>query len=160
MGHIKQNDSRLLEPIQKIGCFFRSCGIIAENKTGKELSAEKINAVWKWAKDVEYIDKNDNVRFSAPIATRFLRELGDEKGRFIEVGTFRGGKTTFYVSIRKCNPELMRIDALIQKIIQGGPSRTHFRVVNKNGALIEDPHAPPINPLSIEYSILYAYIAE
>ena len=158
MDHIKQNDERLLEPIQKIGCFFRSCGIIAENKTGKNLFPEEITKTWEWAKEVGYIDKRDNIKFSAPIATRFLKILGD-KGRFVEVGLFKDGETVFYDSIKQ-TPKLMRIDALIQKIIQGGPSKTHFRVVDNSGFLIEDPHTPPIKPLSIEYSILYAYLDE
>lgn len=155
MEHIKQNDERLLEDIQKIGCFFRSCGIIAENHTNKNLTVEQINNGWKYAKEKGLIDKKNNVVTSAPIINYFLKELGD-KGRFIEIGIFQNGKTFFYSSIR--DTVYCHIDALIQKIKQNGKSKTHFRVVDKMGELIEDPHLPPIKVQGIYYSILYAYI--
>lgn len=157
MKLMKQNDEKLYPVIQKVGCFFRSCGIIAELKCGKKLEADQINRTWDWARRQGYVDNNNDVRNSAVIATQFLRELGDDTGRFVEVGTFRDGVTQFYFGIRNGSPELCKIDALIQKIKQNGPSKYHFRVVDKSGKLLEDPHEPEINVVSVEYSILYAY---
>ena len=156
MNHIKQNNPECKTVIQKVGCFFRSCGLIAEYQTGKYLSVKQINDTWEWAKGTGRIDEENCIKDSASIATRFLRALGDG-GCFCEVGTFRGGVTYWYPSIPKDD---RRADALIQKIRQGGPSVTHFRVVNKNGGLIEDPHDPPLKVLDIYYSILYEYIPE
>ena len=155
MAHIKQNDSRCIPAMQKIGCFVRSCGLIAELRTGRDLTAEQINALWAWGKEARRIDENDNVKDSASIATRALRMLGDG-GRFVEVGTFKDGVATYYPSVRGTG--FARADALIQKIRQGGQSVTHFRVVDARGNLIEDPHEPPIQPRGIFYTILYAYI--
>ena len=152
---IKQNDARCIPPMQAIGCFVRSCGLVAEYKTGKALSAEQINALWTKSKEHSYIDINDNVKQSAPIINMALAMLGDS-GRFIEIGTFKDGITYFYPSIPTAQ---WKIDALIQKIKQGGKSITHFRLVDKAGNLIEDPHEPPIRPISIYYSILYHYTA-
>lgn len=152
---VKQNDKKCLEVIQKIGCFFRSCGNIAEIKTGRNLTAKQINDCWKWAKNTKRINDDDDVVDSASIATRFLRVLGDD-GKFVEVGTFKQGVTSFYPAYKFT--ELARIDALIQKISQNGPSKTHFRVVDNFGNVLEDPHEPAIKPTGIYYSILYAYI--
>lgn len=157
MNFIKQNDPECYPIIQKSGCFFRSCGLIAEIRTGKLLTAEQLNNIWDWAKNVGYINREDNVQDSAGIANMFLRELGNNSGKFIEVGTFSQGKTTYYPSIKKYTPDLCRIDALIQKIKQNGPQGTHFRPVTKAGDVIEDPHEPPIHCQGIYYSILYAY---
>jgi len=40
--------------------------------------------------------------------------------------------------------EERRMDVCIQKIKQGGLQGIHFRLVNKDGKLIEDPHNPAI----------------
>lgn len=151
--HIKQNDIRCKHPIPEIGCFFRSCGLIAEYKTCKELSASHINDTWDWAKDTKRIDSKDDIKDSASIATRFLRCLGD-KGRFIEVGLFRDGASQYYPAFR--GTPLARCDALIQKIETKGLYGTHFRVVSKFGTVVEDPHEPEIKGKPL-YSILYAY---
>lgn len=156
MAHIKQNDSRCIPVMQHIGCFARSCGLLAELRTRRNLTAEQINALWAWGKETGNIDGNDNVRDSASLATHALRMLGDG-GRFVEVGTFKDGVTTYYPSVR--GTDFARADALIQKIRQGGRSVTHFRVVDARGNLIEDPHEPPIQPRGIFYTILYAYIS-
>lgn len=157
MKYLKQNDSKLLKDIQDVGCFFRCCGLIAEIKTGKVLTADELNNTWKWAKDTRRIDTDNNLRDAASVATRFLRILGDQTGHIIEIGLFKDGLTTFYPSIEKYNPELCKIDFLIQKIKQNGPSGTHFRLVDKSGRLIEDPHEPAIKSQGIIYSILFTY---
>ncbi len=154
MEHIKQNDPRLNEKIQKIGCFFISCANVAQMKAQKKLSPEQIEEVWKWSKEEKLIDSQDNITDSASIINRFLRVL-DFQGHFAEVGIFKDGKTSFYPSVQNKH---RHIDALIQKIKQGGKSKTHFRVVNNAGELLEDPHEPPIKALDIYYSILYAFI--
>lgn len=158
MDYIKQNTSGLIIEIQKIGCFFRSALHMAELKTGKSLSIAKINELWVTCKQLGYIGERNGepncVLDSAKIATLALRRLGDEKGRFVEVGTFTQ-KTNFYPSI---NPNYRYVDYLIQKIHQAGPSKTHFRNVYHDGTLEWDPHKPEITPTSIDYSILYIYL--
>lgn len=151
--HIKQNDERLLTAIREIGCFFRCCGIIAENATGKSLLPGQINSVWLWALENGHIDGEHNIRASAPIATKFLQTLGESGRKFVEVGTFADGRTQFYPGV---SPGLRRIDALIQKYTQSGPSKYHFIVVDKEGRTVEDPHDPPIKKKCVLYSILYA----
>lgn len=152
---IKQNDKKCKKIIQEIGCFFRCCGLIAEFRTGRSLTAKQINDTWKWAKDTKRINDNDDVVDSASIATRFLRVLGDD-GRFVEVGQFTNGRTSYYPAYKFT--ELARIDALIQKIKQNGPNKTHYRVIDRFANLLEDPHEPPINATGVYYSILYAYV--
>lgn len=154
MRHIKQNDPDCLPVMQKIGCFVRSCGLVAEYHTGKSLSAGQINELWETAKRKGFVNGSDDVVASAPIINLALRMLGD-KGRFIEVGIFAEGKTSYYPSVQE---KYRSIDALIQKIKQSGPSGTHFRLVDKAGYLIEDPHDPEIKVKGICYSILYHYI--
>ena len=150
---IKQNDKNCMKVVQDIGCFVRTCGLVAEYKVDACLTASQINSLWIWGKENYYINQDNNVVNSEALINRALTMLGG-KGRFIEVGTFVGGKTNYYPAIP---PKYRHIDACIQKIAQGGPSGTHFRLVDKDGGLIEDPYEPPIKPLGIFYSILYAY---
>lgn len=158
MKYIKQNDSGLYLPIQKIGCFFRAALHMAELHEEKALTINQINALWDAAHALGYIGvhngESECVLNSAKIGNLALRKLGNTKGQFIEVGSFAGGRTNFYPAI---SPALYRVDYLIQKIRQGGPSKTHFRNVKNDGTLEWDPHEPEIVPLSIDYSILYIY---
>lgn len=154
MQHIKQNDQRLGEFMQQSGCFIRCGGLIAEYKTGKSLTADQINQIFEYSKRFSFIDSKNLVTDSAGIANLALKALGD-KGRFVEVGTFEDGETKWYDWVK--GTKWARADALIQKIRQGGPQGTHFRVVNNRGKLIEDPHTPEIAVKGIYYSILYAY---
>lgn len=153
--HVKQNDTKCLPIIREVGCFFRSCGLIAEYKTFKSLNAYQINKTWEWAKETGRIDEENNIRDSASIATRFLRELGD-KGSFVEVGTFKEGILTIYPAYK--GTDMQCFDALIQKVKTDGPIGTHFRPVDKMGVCIEDPHEPRIRATAIYYSILYKYV--
>ena len=182
MNHIKQNDKDCLPVIQTSGCRFRCDGLAAEYRTGRALTAAQLNAVWIWAQDTNRIGSEQPVncgvkrneafnpkcpkcphwsdckfnceKDGASIATRFLRELGDN-GRFAEVGTVRNGAVSWYPAISEKN---RRMDACIQKIKQGGPQGTHFRLAGTDGALIEDPHDPPVAKLGIIYTVIYAYI--
>lgn len=151
---IKQNDSRLLPVIRKIGCFVRSCGAIAELKAGRELSAEQINELWEWAKKSGNVDRNDNVKHSAPIITHAYRMLGF-KGTFFEVATFKNGRINYYGSVGEGlrNAEKW----YIQKIKTNGPEGTHFRNVDYEGKLLFDPYEPEVNSQGVFYSIVYAY---
>lgn len=151
--HIKQNDVGCIDIMRKSGCFVRSCGLVAEYQTGEKLSVAQVNDLWLYGKTRHYINNQDNVVESAPIINYALKLLGS-KGRFYEVGTFSKGKTSWYPSVPV---EMRRSDAVIQKIKQGGPQKYHFRVVDKKGNLIEDPHEPPLKVLGVEYSILYCY---
>lgn len=153
--HIKQNDYRCLPEIRDIGCFFRSCGLIAEYKTYRDLTVKQINDTWLWAKENKYINEENCVVKSAPIATRFLELLGD-KGKFVEVGTFKDGVLEYYPAYK--GTDLARGDAFIQKVKTDGKEGTHFRPVDKYGVLVEDPHEPRIRAVSIFYSIIYAYV--
>lgn len=152
---IKQNDPNCLPVVQRIGCFVRACGAMAEFATGEELTADQINDLWNWAKKTGNVDHEDNVKHSAPIATRALRILGNEHGQFVEVATFTRGRMNYYASVgeglKKC-PKYY-----IQKIKTNGPVGTHFRNIDNEGKLLFDPHAPEINSQGIFYSIVYAY---
>lgn len=152
---IKQNDKRCLPVIQKIGCFVRSSGALAEFKTGKKLTAEQINELWKWAKKSGHINHDNVVKHSAPIATHALRMLGDEHGQFIEIATFTKGKMNYYGSVTEDLKELPK--SFIQKIKTEYTDGTHFRVVGPDGSVMFDPYEPPIKALDIYYSIVYAY---
>ncbi len=155
MKLIYQNDTRLYPVIRSIGCFVRSCGGIAELKTGRALTAGQINELWDWAKASGNVNRENNVRRSAPIATKALRMLGD-KGSFVEVATFQNGRTSYYASV---SPEMRaRPKSYIQKIKTGGTEGTHFRVVGYDGEVLFDPYNPPPKALSIFYSIIYAYV--
>lgn len=152
--HVKQNHPDHLPIMQKSGCFVRSAGLVAEIHSGGTLKPDQVNGLWIWGKNRGFINQADEVVESAPLINQALKMLGVANGKFFEVGTFRNGKTSWYPSV----PESMRYaDAVIQKVRQGGPQKYHFRVVDKRGKLIEDPHDPPIKVLGIEYSILYCY---
>lgn len=152
MEHIKQNDEGLYSDIQKIGCFFRSALLLAEIQTGKNLDVDTINKLWRRCKSLGLINGDNDVVRSAGIATLALRELGDQ-GFIHEIAVFKNGVTTWYSGVNH------RIDYFIQKIKQNGPSKTHFRVVDKYGTLVEDPHRPAILCQGIIYSICYQYEA-
>lgn len=157
MELLKQNNQHLNKEIQKIGCFFRCAQAIAEMKTKTPLSTAQINAMWTWGKKNNHVDENlDMIHGAVPFANKAMAYL-QHQGKFVEVGTFKNGRTFFYPSIPK---EMRRSDALIQKIRQRPPSNNpyHFRVVNKEGVVIFDPYTPPIKALRIEYSILFAFI--
>jgi hypothetical protein len=189
--HIKQNVKDCLPIIQSSGCRFRCDGLAAEYKTGKSLTADQLNETWKWAQDTNRIGKDQPIvcgikrndafnpkcpkcahwndcKFNceldgASIATRFLRLLGDS-GSFSEVGTIdKTGTIRWYPNTAENN---RRMDAVIQKIHQGGPQGTHFRFVDEKYKLIEDPHSPPLTvvptkelPTGIYYMVIYSYIS-
>lgn len=151
---VKQNDKDCLPIVQRIGCFVRSCGAMAEMKTEKELTAKQINELWNWGKKSGHINLDDIVKHSAPIATQALKMLGGS-GRFIEIATFKDGKMNYYGSVTE---EFKRLPKFyIQKIKTNGHEGTHFRNVDFNGNLIFDPHYPDIKPEGIFYSIVYVY---
>lgn len=151
---IKQNAEGLLPIIQKSGCFFRASCHMAELAVQKVLTKEQINAIYEQAKNKNYIDQNDDVMQSAPIANIALRALGSA-GRFQEVATFKNGKLNWYSAI----PEGQRIaNYYIQKGKQNGPQKVHFYNVTKSGETIWDPHAPAIKITGIIYTICYRFI--
>lgn len=150
--HIKQNDSRCLEKIQKIGCFVRSCGLVAEYKTGKKLTVEQVNEMWNEGVEEGIINSKDDLVNPAAMITKALRKLGDS-GKYVEVGTIRNGVMSLYHWV---NVDLYP-DAFIKKISQGGPSKYHFVLSNEVGETVEDPHDPPIYELGVEYIICYRY---
>lgn len=152
---IKQNNPECLQIIQKIGCFVRSCGAIAELKEMKQFTANQINELWLWAKKSGNIDHNDDVKHSAPIATHALRMLGNETGRFVEVATFKNGRMNYYASIPDSWKTLPK--SYIQKVKTDGQIGTHFRVINCEGGLLFDPYEPEVKVQDLFYSIVYAY---
>lgn len=151
---IKQNDPRLKPVIQKMGCFVRSCGAVAEIKAGKTLSFRQINELWDWSKRKGYINKNDDVMRSAPIITKAYEMLGF-KGLFLEIATFKDGKMNYYGSISESLKRYPK--SYIQKIETDGEIGTHFRVVDFEGVKLFDPYEPDIEPKKILYSIVYAF---
>lgn len=148
---IKQNDKSLKSVIQKIGCYYRCCAAIAELKTKKELTAEQLNDGWKWAKKNGHINTNDDLldKHAEFIINYFLEILGDQ-GIVREIGIFDSGIFVWY-------GEESDGDFFIQKIIQGGPSKTHFRIVDKYGILVWDPYEPSIKVKGVVYSRIFKY---
>lgn len=157
MYHIKQNNIGCRAEVSEYGCFYRSCGLIAEIKSGKNLKLYQINDGWTICKDKGFIDEKDNVKDSAGIINYFWNEVFEMPGKFIEIGTFKNGTVNYYGWVAK-NRDCQSIDALIQKIRCNGYYGTHFRVVNKRGELLEDPHEPEINVQEVCYSILYHFV--
>lgn len=153
MEYIKQNASGLYIDIQKIGCFFRSALHMAEMEAHKALTESEINKLWDFAKRCKYINAENNVITSAPIANLAAEKLG-LKGRFIEVAVFKDGQMNWYSSIPNSQ---RRVDYWIKKIKQNGPSKTHFLNVNKYGQEEWDPHEPAINEIGVYYTICYIY---
>lgn len=152
---IKQNHPDCLEVIRRVGCFARAAMYIGELVTGIVLTADQINEIWTWAIENNFITRGEhNVRESAPIINRVL-EITGHPGRVYEVGTFSKGALSWYPSVPI---SMRRPDYLIQKIKQGGPEKTHFRNVTRNGKLLWDPHDPEIKVKGIFYSIIYVYV--
>lgn len=158
MYHIKQNNIGCRKEVSEYGCFYRSCGLIAEFKSGKNLKLSQINDGWTICKDKGFIDSNDNVKDSAGIINYFWNDVFEMPGKFIEIGTFKNGVTSYYGWLSTADKEYRKIDALIQKIKCNGTYGTHFRPVNKKGLLLEDPHEPEINVQEVCYSILYHFV--
>ena len=162
---IYQNDDNCITDVRKIGCFVRSCGIIAEckynelytasNEEDRLLTAQDINKMWRYGKELGIIDEDNRLINSAKMATFALRLLGDNDGRFIEIATKKNGEMDLYGWARKKG---YVPDSFIQKILQNGPSKTHFRVVDKNDNLQLDPHNPPIKMVEPVYTICYKYV--
>lgn len=154
---IKQNYKYCLPEVQKIGCFVRSCGAVAELFMHKELTATQINDLWIWGKKSGNIDFNDNVKHSAPIITKALKML-EGTGQFIEVATFRNGRLNYYQSVNESLKQ--RKKYFIQKIETNGKIGTHFRVVSGDGSLLFDPFFPDVEVKKILYSIVYVFVEE
>lgn len=152
---IKQNHVKCYPVIQRVGCFCRSCGGVAEFITGQELSAEQINQLWDWGKHNGFIDLKDEIKASAPIINRALQVLGGT-GKVYEIGTFRG-KMNYYKGVSETMKK--RPKYYIQKI-QTANKNAHFRIVNYDGKVIFDPYDPAPKAIKIEYSIIYAYNGE
>lgn len=159
MYHIKQNNIGCRKEIQEYGCFYRSCGLIAEIKSGRNLTVSHLNEGWDYCKSKGYISPSDNVVDSAAIINYFWNDVFNLPGKFVEIGTFKNGYTNYYGWVQK-NKEYQRIDALIQKIGCNGYYGIHFRPVSKKGVLLEDPHEPEINVQQVFYSILYHFTKE
>lgn len=154
---VKQNHPQCMPIIRRVGCFVRSCGALAELKTGRRLKPKEINKLWIFGKSSKLIDRNDNVIESAPLATEALRVLGDN-GRFIEIATFKNGVMNYYSWVTPQMKEKKKW--FIQKIKTNGQIGTHFRVVNHEGKLIFDPYEPECTVQSIFYSVVYIYLEE
>lgn len=154
--YLKQNSAGLHPIIQHSGCFFRAALYMAEKKTGGRLNTAQINALWDQAKASGFIDAEDNIVQSAPIANLALKTLGG-KGRFVEVAVFKGGVISWYSSVPK---NQRRADFFIQKGKQNGPQKYHFYNVSKFGEVIWDPHAPAIRITEVKYTICYRFDEE
>lgn len=155
MKYLKQNSSGLYLQIQKIGCFFRAALHMAELRAQKALTIDQINHLWDAAKKLHYIgDINGNkdcVITSAAIANLGLKAL-NFPGRFVEVAVFKAGTMHWYVP-----KDQQQCQYFIQKIAQGGPSKTHFKNVKADGVLEWDPHDPEILATGVYYTICYRY---
>lgn len=149
---IYQNDPLLYPTIQEVGCFFRSALKVSELYSLRDLTHEEINTIWDNAKNLNYIDNNDDIQKSSSIINLGFEQLGLHY-KAVEVGTFENGSITFYSWVEKY-PHYKHFTALIQKV-KTENFNTHFRVVDKRGKVIFDPYYPQPNIKSIYYSILY-----
>jgi hypothetical protein len=133
--------------INKVGCFFISIADICQIKVGRLLSPEQINATWNWAKEKNYITKDDLISNSVEIANHFLKLLGDN------------GEWKFVKSIDKAGPssETNQDLAFIQKIYRG-PEKYHFKVVDGNNNTVTDPWTNPLSGDTIRTDV-FKYIA-
>ena len=158
----KQNTPGLHPDIQTSGCFFMASLWMAEQKAKENgllhcyLTKTQINRLWEMGKAAGFITSDNNVKSSAGIANLALKELG-VTGRFVEVATFSLGIMQWYRSVPDAE---RRADYYIQKIQQNGPNKTHYINVQKDGALLWDPHNPAINSQGIYYTICYRYDGE
>lgn len=154
MEYLPQNASGLYLAIQKVGCFFRAACNIAEDASHKALNVNQLNKLWDLAHELRYINKEDSIVNSAAIANLALKELHNFSGLISEIGTFKDGVVNYYPSVPD---EKRRGDYFIQKISQNGPSKTHFRRVDKYGDVLFEPHKPAINSTGTIYTIIYRY---
>lgn len=156
--YIKQNGSGLYLDIQKIGCFFRAACHMAEMQAEKEggraiLTVEEINRLWDYSKRLKYIDSNNCVTTSAPIAN-LAGDILKLTGKFAEVAIYKEGEVSWYGSVPK---NQRHAEYFIQKMNQAGPSKTHFVNVDERDNLIWDPHDPEIINRGKIYTICYRY---
>lgn len=156
--YIKQNSNGLYLDIQHIGCFFRAACHMAELQAQKEggrscLTVEEINRIWDYSKRLRYVDANNCVTTSAPIANQAGNIL-KLRGKFNEVALLVAGEINWYGSVPK---NQRHAEYFIQKMKQNGPSGTHFVNVDQIGELLWDPHEPAINNRGTIYTICYKY---
>lgn len=154
MEPLYQNSAELLPVIQNVGCFFRCALRMAENRLGKNLTADEINNEWIQAKTKGVIDSQDNLLDAAKVATDCLRRHGGH-GMFIEIATEYDGQVNWYSWVK-----IKDADYRIMKIRQNGPSKTHFVEVDKNKNVTFDPHNPPIRSMGELYTIYYRFNGE
>ena len=147
---LPQTTKGLLKVIQSVGCFFRSSQAIAEMEAGKTLSIVQINSMWMWARTAGFIDDNNLMKASAPIANKTLDVLGVRNKKFYEIATSEKGVPTFYKSI----PQSLRQPKYFIRKIRNQFNGTHFLVVDSEGKTIFDPDNSAEEVREI-YTILY-----
>lgn len=153
--YIKQDDDRCLAPIREVGCFFRSSLHCVELAKGRIFTPNQINELWELAKEKHILDDYNNLRDSAQLMNLALDYLDENnQSRFAEIGIKRGNNIELYAWARKHN---IVPNYYIRKIKQGGKSKYHFIVVDKDKNLVFDPYSTGIRELGEVYTICYRY---
>lgn len=144
--YTKQNDPCCLPDVQRVGCFFRSALNIVERNENVAFTPQQINIFWHEAHRRKIVDDNNNLQDSAAL----MDMVGDR--HYVEVGLMKDNVFEPYGWFKKTGLEPQ---FFIRKHLQGGPSVYHYRVVDRNGNEIFEPHEPAIRDLGEVYTICY-----
>ena len=125
---IYQNDPRLYEVIQKVGCFFMCCIMIAKLGSKHEYTTDEINKLWDLAKARGYINTKDEMINSVGV---------------INLASDIKFKQVCHSYNKTLHPNA---DYYIQKAYILNPHKEpyHFRLMNRDGAIIYDPYNPSV----------------
>ena len=152
----KQDNTMLLDDIQKVGCFYLSCINLIEFKTCIKLTVEEVNYYWNLAKKKNIIDDNNDLLDSAKLMNMILDNKGNNL-RVFEIATEKDYYNPIYYPWVDDN--LKKLDKYyIQKLKTRGVYGTHFRVITENGNIFDSlPYIYDFD--KILYNIVYVFVS-
>lgn len=139
-----QNDERLPNVINRIGCFFISCLYHAEVFAGSKLTIDQITDIWTKAKASGFINSKNEIKDSASTINLGFEALHSDH-KAIEVCTITNGNVSYY-PWTDAQPKYKRYDCMISKARIKNPKSEHFhfRAHNACGVLTFDPYDPSV----------------
>ena len=152
----KQDNTMLLDDIQKVGCFYLSCINLIEFKTCIKLTVDEVNYYWNLAKTKNIIDDNNDLLDSAKLMNMILGNKGNNL-RVFEIATEKDYYNPIYYPWVDDN--LKKLDKYyIQKLKTRGVYGTHFRVITENGNIFDSlPYIYDFD--KILYNIVYVFVS-
>jgi len=128
---ILQNDPKLHEDIQRVGCLYLSLVRMVEVEHGTPMDIPFVNEIWEQSKLRGFVSASNMMRNPDGV----IRLLG---GKLAQVGQQKAGINTFW---QWAKGPLQEYRYMVEKVKTPGPVGTHFRLCDKDGVLIYDPYS-------------------